>query len=196
MTIDCKISFNIGEFKKEDILSLINNIHTDFIKELLFTCSVLLDKNVKTIRVSDIDNFLYKVHTNREEIKDNFFHYIDFNDDKKMIYSVLNLLNTEESMYLDKQMRNDTKLIISNKTLKNLCKFIIQYLFKVDLHIKLSSDCGQGGQTICKGWFDYENCPLYAYSLTVFIIFAIVYSCIMLLKEDTVRYQYIQNNIE
>lgn len=181
MRVDCKISFDIGDFKTEDIISLMNSIHNDFIKELLFTSSVLIGKDIKIIHISDIDNYLYNIHTNREQIKDQFFHYVNFDNDEKLIYSVLNILNTEDNMHLDKQMRSDTKLILGNKTLKNLCKFIIQYLFKVDLQINISTKCGKGGKE-CKGWFDYENCPLYAYPLTVLIIFIIVYVCTMYMK--------------
>lgn len=156
-----------------------NSIQNEFIKELLFISYVLIGKNIKNIHISDIDNYLYNIHTNREQIKDQFFHYVNFNDDEKLIYSILNILNTEDNMHLDKQMQSDTKLILGNKTLKNLCKFIIQYLFKVDLQINISTKCGYRK---CNGWFDYENCPLYAYPLTVLIIFIIVYVCTIYMK--------------
>lgn len=181
MTVDCKISFDIGDFKTEDIIALMNSIHNDFIRELLSTSSVLIGRDIKIIHISDIDDYLHNIHTNREQMKDQFFHYVNFDNDEKLIYSVLNILNTEDSMHLDKQMQSDTKLILGNETLKNLCKFIIQYIFKVDLQIKISSAC-QKGSSKCNGWFDYENCPLYAYSLSVIIIFVIVYLCTLYIK--------------
>lgn len=172
--VDCKIYIDIGNFRTEDIISLMNSIHNDFIKEILYTSSVLISKGIRHIRISDIDNYLSDINTDREEIKDQFLHYINFDDDQTLIYSALNILNTEDSINIDEQIQHDTQLILGNKTLKNLCKFIIQYLFKVDLQITISSTCDENIQN-CKGWFDYENCPLYAYTLTVIIIFLILF---------------------
>jgi len=182
MTVDCKISFYIGNFKTKDIISLMNTIHNEFIKEILFTSSVLIDKGITIVYINDIDNYLRTIGTNREEIKDSFFHHINFDNDQTMIKSVLNILSTEESMKLDKQIHNDTKLILKNKIFKNLIKFIIQYLFRIDLKIKSSTECMKESRMICNNWFDYEKCPVYAYSLTAIIIFIIVYIFTMYMK--------------
>ena len=180
--VDCKISFDIGNFNSKEIISLLNGIHNDFIKDILSSSSELIDKGINIIRVNDIDNYLYDMHTNREELKDSFFHYLDFNSDYKLIYSALNILTTEDNWNLEKQLQSDTRIILGNKTLKNLCKFIIQHIFKIDLKVEITTNCGKGGETTCKGWFDYTNCPMYAYSLTVLIIFIIFYVSTLYIK--------------
>lgn len=168
MRVECKLFFDIGNFTTEELRYLMNRTHNDFVKELLTASYVLINNDINIVRISDIDNYLHTIHINREEMKDKFFHYVNFDNDEKLIYSVLNILNTEDNMNLDKQIQSDTRLILGNKTLKNLCKFIIQYIFKVDLQIKIMTNCGK--VTSCNGWFDYDNCPLCAYPLTVFII--------------------------
>lgn len=180
--VDCKISFDIGNFNSKEIISLMNSIHTDFIKEILSASSELIDKGINIISVNDIDNYLYDMHTNREELKDKFFHHLDFNSDYKLIYSVLNILTTKENWNLEEQLESDTRIILGNKTLKNLCKFIIQHIFKIDLKVELTTNCGKGSKTTCTGWFDYTNCPMYAYSLIVIIIFIIFYVTTLYIK--------------
>ena len=180
--VDCKISFDIGQFNPNEITSLMDSIHTDFIKDILFTSSVLIERGVTIIRVDDIDKHLHTMHTNREELKDRFFHYINFNNDKRLIYSVLNLLNTEDSWDLDNRIQNDTQLILGNKTLKNLCKFIIQYIFKVDLHIKILTTCTKVNEQKWVGWFNYNTFPLYSCLLFIVVVMVSVFTVITTLE--------------